>query len=124
MTTLEVTFQKNYHTSLEDRFLMETLIIRVMGDIAGEDAQILWDKARTEAESNHRRHNPHLFPVNIQEATNQLNEKRRMNEIAKQPLADQIKSCTDLKVLESYKFIVKGKPDLEEIYQSKLKELS
>ena len=38
-------------------------------------------------------------------------------------LEEQIKSCTELKVLESYKFIVKGKPE-EKIYKSKLKELS
>lgn len=38
-------------------------------------------------------------------------------------LADQIQTCTSIKVLESYKFIVKGKKHLEEIYNNKLKEL-
>ncbi len=38
-------------------------------------------------------------------------------------IAEQIKSVTDIKVLETYKFIVKGKPELEEVYSNKLAEL-
>lgn len=39
-------------------------------------------------------------------------------------LEDQIKSCKELKVLESYKFIIKGKPELETAYSKRLKELT
>lgn len=39
-------------------------------------------------------------------------------------LSEQIMSCKELKVLDSYKFIVKGKPELEEVYNQKLKELT
>lgn len=38
-------------------------------------------------------------------------------------LVRDINSCTELKVLESYKIIVKGKPDLQDAYDTKLKEL-
>lgn len=44
--------------------------------------------------------------------------------IAKAPIEDQIKSCNEIKVLESYKFIVKGKPELEQVYNNRLKELT
>lgn len=39
-------------------------------------------------------------------------------------LPTQIQSCKELKVLESYKLMVKGKPDLEKLYFDKLEELS
>jgi hypothetical protein len=39
-------------------------------------------------------------------------------------LVKQIKSCNEIKVLESYKFIVKGKPELEIAYNNRLKELT
>lgn len=132
MQTLEVTFQKNFHTSNEDRFLMETLIIKVSGEAPGETEQVLWDMARKEVEINHRRNNPHLFPPDIPDkepeyklAMYQPHEiKRDEKYIYGTTLEEQINSCKDLKNLESYKFIVKGKKDLEEIYNQKLKQLS
>lgn len=39
-------------------------------------------------------------------------------------LPTQIQSCKELKVLESYKLMVKGKSDLEKLYFDKLNELS
>lgn len=127
MQTLEITFQKNYHTSLEDRFLMETLIIKVQADTAGEDAQILWDKARQESELNHRRNNPNLFPPDIP-IIPKKEWVQPINMYSNKPISDEtlifeIGTCNSVKTLESYKFIVKGKPDLETIYQNKLKEL-
>lgn len=35
---------------------------------------------------------------------------------------DDINSCGDKKVLETYKFLIKGKPDLEAAYLKKLKQ--
>lgn len=40
-----------------------------------------------------------------------------------QSMQDQINSCTDRKVLESYKFIVKQNPDLQSAYDQRLNEL-
>lgn len=39
-------------------------------------------------------------------------------------LIDQINSCTDLKVLDSYKLIAKSRPEIQEAYDNKKKELS
>lgn len=38
-------------------------------------------------------------------------------------LIDDINSCTEVKVLESYKFIVRNKPELQAAYDLKLKTL-
>lgn len=35
-----------------------------------------------------------------------------------------INSCNEVKVLETYRFIVKNTPELEQVYEEKLKELS
>lgn len=127
MQTLDITFEKNYHTSLEDRFLMEKIIIHKSVDI-GEDAQQVLDKARQEAELNHRRNNPKLYPdAEVSIAPVIEASKYHMYKEAglsqDEIIAREMATCKELKVLESYKFIVKGKPDLETIYQSKLKEL-
>lgn len=39
-------------------------------------------------------------------------------------LPTQIQSCKELTVLHSYKFLVRGKPELEKLYFEKLDELS
>lgn len=39
-------------------------------------------------------------------------------------LPAQIQSCKELKVLDSYKLLVRGKPELEKLYFDKLEELS
>lgn len=135
--TLDITYQANYHRSFEDRFLMETIIIHKAVDMDEDDQQVL-DKAREASELNHRRNNPHLFPPDIpiipksydssiMRSPNQpeeVYEKYTSSKASPQSMTDQINSCKDLKILESYKFIVKGKKYLEEIYQSKLKELT
>lgn len=38
-------------------------------------------------------------------------------------LVEQIKSCTELKVLESYRLIAKVNPETQQAYDNKLKEL-
>lgn len=104
-----------------------------MGDLAGEDAQILWDKARAEAEENHKRNNPHLFPHDIpiipkKDYSLYKSERQpnlRADIIVMLPIEEQIQSCTSKAVLKAvYEKIVKGKPDLQTIYDNKLKQLS
>lgn len=41
-----------------------------------------------------------------------------------QSISHDISTCTELKVLESYRLIVSKNPELQEIYNSKIKELS
>lgn len=126
--TLDITYQANYHRSFEDRFLMETIIVHKAVD-SNEETQDVIDWAREEAELNHKRNNPHLFPPDIpiipkkEMQPDIILEEAETKMIYGKTLAEQIASCNSLNILESYKFIVKGKPELETIYQSKLKEL-
>jgi hypothetical protein len=39
-------------------------------------------------------------------------------------IVDAINSCKELKVLEGYRLIVKGKPEFEKVYNNRLKELT
>lgn len=63
--------------------------------------------------------------------SNKADEKKA--EVKKEPsvigtiapsMEEQINSCTEIKTLESYKFIVKNKPEWEKIYNNRLKELT
>jgi hypothetical protein len=42
----------------------------------------------------------------------------------KEDLVSHINSCKEIKVLETYKILVKGKPDLQELYDKKFAELT
>lgn len=46
------------------------------------------------------------------------------NKTQEEQTIEDISTCTELKVLESYKLIVKGKSKLQEAYDAKLKELT
>jgi len=80
------------------------------------------DEARKVVNENFEKNNPHLVTPDILRKANMMQAEPIF--FKEQSTSEQIKTCTELKVLESYKFIVKGKPELETIYQNKLKELS
>lgn len=112
----------------------------------GEDAIAALDTARRLVEEYHQKGNPDLYIYQTENVTPDIpvipkkdttkgwdktdHEGIYSKDISgydyaetKFTLSDQINSCKDLKTLESYKFIVKGKKELEEIYNNKLKEL-
>jgi hypothetical protein len=111
---------------------------------AGEDAMEAIEVARKLVNENFEKNNPHLVTPDIpiipkhlegyakgnfnvsgnDERVDLLNSYVKDKKAQLPLLVDQIKSVTDLKVLESYKFIVKGKPELQTIYDNKLNELS
>lgn len=108
--------------------------IRIGADVLinpGEDAKQALNEAKEFVEQWRKENNAYHFAdttpdipiIPKQEKVNNDFVKEYYNAVT-QTIDEQIKSCANLKVLESYKFIVKGKPDLETIYQSKLKELS
>lgn len=69
--------------------------------------------------------NPQLQVISGQSQTD-FNTGPEVIQVSKEVgiFGKDIMSCPDLKTLESYKLLVKGKPDLEEIYNTRLKELS
>lgn len=50
-------------------------------------------------------------------------EDKKLEKLPKTDLISDIKSCKDPKVLQSYKLLVKNKPELQEAYNEKEKEL-
>lgn len=118
--------------------------VRIGADVLinpGEDAKQALNEAKEFVEQWRKENNAYHFadttpdiPIipksynsSIMRSPNQpeeVYEKYTSSKASPQSMTDQINSCKDLKTLESYKFIVKGKKDLEEIYNNKLKELT
>lgn len=129
MITKEITFQKVYNLG---NYSSER--IEITGILEpGETVNDALNQARVDAAKNHNEHNAHLYkdntpdiPVIPKPSIDVSYGKTVKGEFwtTSLILEEQIKSCSELKVLESYKFIVKGKPDLENAYNQKLKELT
>jgi hypothetical protein len=86
------------------------------------------DLLRAMTENNHKKKYPHLYTesgaqsIENQPAVVQVEKQGEDQRIG--VLVADINSCTELKVLESYKILAKTKPELQEAYNLKLKELS
>lgn len=89
----------------------------------GEDKIEAWRKAEKEMDAYYHSRGksaPSLHDFNA----NQPEIVQVEKEVAIGDLETQIRSVTDKKVLDSFKYIVKGKPELEQLYLAKLEELS
>ena len=62
------------------------------------------------------------FTMNPDAITNA--ESKSPKESAQTDMIAAINSCTDIKVLESYRLIAKSNPEFQEAYDKKLKELN
>lgn len=96
-----------------------------------------WTKAASEIEFDEEKDNPdHAYDLakqlvkeqiakELAEHTEQMGTQvRSIEQEDSVPLADQINSCKELKVLESYKLIVRNDEVLNAAYRKKLVELS
>jgi hypothetical protein len=94
-------------------------------------AQLELNRIATEV---HKRLNPHLFaaengeakfdiPYGPIERTPIANRMKKEKEIKIGTTPEDILSSPDLKTLITYKFIIKGKPDLQKAYDKRMKEL-
>ena len=109
---------------------------------AGEDAKQALVIAKNFVEEFQKENHPHTYghdstpdiPIipksfNVSHEPPNHSNKELIDwaeQIERQPvdLKKEIQSSTSLKVLESYKFIVKGKPELEKVYTDKLHEIT
>jgi hypothetical protein len=69
---------------------------------------------------------PHTITVDYDGANQPVDTVKEINIAEERKVGDierGILSCTDLKTLESYKLIVKARPEFKEVYDKKLKEL-
>ena len=83
----------------------------------GEDAKQALEVARNLVHEYHQQ----TAPEEIQRGTVVRDLEPSLEEM---PLIDQIRSCKELKVLESYKLIVRNDEELNNAYRTKLIELS
>jgi uncharacterized cupredoxin-like copper-binding protein len=84
----------------------------------GEDARFALSEAKKLVHEFHFEQNKELYEMKGTTVT--TIEPELVGELA---IINDIKSCKELKVLESYRLIVKNNPELQEAYDNKLKEL-
>ena len=125
MQFTSISFEKLFPTGA---YMNEKIRVDISLNL-GENPMDAIDEARKLVNENFEKNNPHLVNPDIPIISKHPEEKKvqfQWTEMKEQPIdfVKEINSCETLKVLESYKFIVKGKPELEKIYSEKLKELS
>lgn len=81
------------------------------------------DEAKKFVEDWHKSNNPQLYDGSMPTISGELPIVYASNE-PNSKLVQDIYSCKELVVLESYKLIVKGKPELQSAYDQQLKKLS
>lgn len=89
----------------------------------GEDTQVKLNHLRDLIIHIHKTSNPHLYtesglPVTIQNINPDMQVEKRLG-----LFKEDILSCPDIKTLETYKLLVKGKPELQEAYDQRLSQL-
>jgi hypothetical protein len=131
MITTEITYGRNFHISREDRYLFERIEIKgIIEHEKEETPQQALDIARKEATENHVKNNPNLFPdgkyvplfyegqeehLPVIQKANSYDDFDRIED----DLEKQINSCKEIKILETYRLIVKGNPELQKAYDEK-----
>lgn len=142
MKPIEASFEQIYFTGVQ--FLNQ----RISGKVLLEDGETLedgWNKLKKDADDFHKKSYPHLYEVHIEKTyamdtrldgtqyLHPIHSGMRHNQSPDQQISKQektiglfvkdIESCMDVKVLESYKYVVNGKPELQAAYDQRLKEL-
>jgi hypothetical protein len=90
---------------------------------------IYWEKIGVEIETSEENARKTLYEAkktveNFHYESNKASEKQENIEVKPSgSIEEDIKSCTTLKVLESYRFVVKNKPELQPAYDKKYEEL-
>lgn len=97
----------------------------------GENAMEALDTAKKLCQEFHDKNNPEPFvsgetiiqPASTEPIPEIKVDKKTAKEQQEQNLIDAINSCTELKVLESYRLIAKSNEKLQTAYDNKLKQL-
>lgn len=116
MVINKITYEQLFPLAQYSNVRLGMEITLTEGDMI-EDA---YAKAKTIATESFER----LFPQ-VEQAVTDFNTGEGIRpERVVGSMADEIKTCKDLKVLSTYKLLVRNKPDLQEIFDEKLLELS
>lgn len=118
-----VTYQRTFNLGNYSSERIGADVLLMPGDSANEAL----DTARKLVEEWHVKNNPQMYTPDVSVIPKIEPVRSQVYKdagLTKEEIAiKEIMSCKELKVLESYKFIVKGKPELETAYNNKLKEL-
>lgn len=117
MPITTVTYQKTYPIG---PFLNEKIGIEIsLGE--NQDAKEALSEAKKLADQFHQEANPHLYNGSQQpepEVLPTVQVERKQSQ-----LENDIRSCTEIKVLEAYKLLVSNKPDLKKAYDETIEKL-
>lgn len=100
-------------------FLQEKIGFDADIDIEIEDGEAIKKAAallKAAAEEVHKANNPQLY----EESVRQVPIEKIMEDQLTGDLKEDMKSCKDIKTLESYRFLVKGNEELTELYNSRM----
>lgn len=90
-----------------------------------DDLDTVFQELKTKVERLHIENMPVLVASNpIIEQVQQIKEPPKPKLSPEETMINEINTCKELKVLESYRLIVKKNPKYQEIYDRKLKELT
>jgi Tfp pilus assembly protein PilO len=89
----------------------------------GEDAKLALDKARKLVQEYHIENNKGLYVRGEMDEMLPEVQKQKPEKTAIESLIEDINTCTEIKVLESYRLIAKSKPELQTAYDNHLKKL-
>ena len=122
MQITKVVYRRNFHASEVDRYLMETIETEVTLN-EGESANDAFDYAKVFVMEQGSKCMQDADHTHIQERIikdEPLPEIQVEKELREATLAEQMMSCTEVKVLESYKFIAKKDPLLQLEYDKRM----
>jgi hypothetical protein len=118
MTVDRISYQKVFPLGM---YINERIGVEIQLD-KEDSPEYALSKAKEMVESFHKENNKGLhIEVNSDAIPIQ---KPEPEETRIGLLIQDIESCKDIKTLESYKFLVKGKQDFQTAYDNKLKELT
>ncbi len=103
-------------------FINEKIGVEMQLDEGDNPVQVL-NEAKKLVEKYHIDTNPQMYIDDVPQisTTTTIDQVQPLTKVAS--LIQQINSCEEIKVLESYKLIVKTDPDLQRAYDKKLKQL-
>ena len=120
-----ISYQKTYNLG---NYSSEKIGVEISIN-AGEDSMEALRTAKQLCDEYHKETTTSLPPentiTNVEEILPEIQQpKLSAKQRQEQTLIDSINSCTDVKVLESYRLIAKSKPKLQTSYDNKLKQLT
>lgn len=130
MRFTQVSYQRTFNLGV-GTFESEKLGVEIE-ILEGESPKDALDAAKQLVEEQHKENNKSRYnAVIVEENFTKLSEDfvgdlSTLKPIPppKQTISEQIASCTDIKILESYKLIVKKNPELQKVYDETMDKLT